>query len=244
MSNILLPKRFGEPLNLGDWPTDGLVLLWRAIEADNAVDESFYRNHGTITGATWMGEFLRFDGVGDWVIMPRKTLLEQSGTFILRLRINTYANGDRVMQEETAGYMAWQIVAGALDVLIYDTAFTTFAGLNTDALWHTYALTWDTTQTTIYKDGLLAQTDATFTGLNAAADNGYTIAASRTQGNPTAMDVSNHILYNRALSASEIRQLFVNPNLLMQQDLTTLWAGSIVAAPGGIPILRRRRECA
>ena len=49
---------------------EGLVCIWRGIEAGNAVDESPYGNHGTITGPTWQGGGLLFDGATDKVTVP------------------------------------------------------------------------------------------------------------------------------------------------------------------------------
>ena len=67
MGNIITPKMFGQQLNLGHWPTDRLIGFWRFIEAGNLVDESFFGNHGTITGATWEGDSLSFNGSSDYV---------------------------------------------------------------------------------------------------------------------------------------------------------------------------------
>ncbi len=242
MGNIVIPKMFGQMLNLGHWSTDGLVFYWRGIEAGNAVDESLYGNHGTITGATWVGDGLSFDGISDYVIMPTKKLFTINGTILVKARINTLLNGRYLLQEETGGYITWDINSGALRVRIFDTAFTDFSAVTSDNLWHTYILTWDTTQTSIYVDGRLAQSDNTFIGLNAAPQEGHTLAADRLQSNRLHCDISRHIIYSRALSAFEIQALTINPNLPMEQ--TPIW--QMLAPPEGIvPIIqahtRRRR---
>ena len=55
----------------GHWSADGLVLFPDFFTGDTGLlhDLSSGDNHGTITGATWQGQGLSFDGVGDFVTL-------------------------------------------------------------------------------------------------------------------------------------------------------------------------------
>jgi len=56
-------------------------------------------------------------------------------------------------------------------------------------------------------------------------------------------DIEYFYMYNRALSATEVEQLYINPYSMFDEDEKTgLWTAA--QTTGGIVILRRRRECA
>jgi len=252
-SQLISTGTFGQLLNLGHWSTDGLVFYWRGIKAGNAVDESLYRNHGTIMGATWTPEGLDFTNATDHIKINDAKGPTTSGTAIWRIREDAFVSGggDFIGKNSNGDYAIYiynSSGANNIRMLGYNTATGLVIDINlaamrsVDGTWQTFAATWESGAFgRLYKNGKLIGEDAVVAGTLRLIDDiwiGGTGAA--------ALDgrMSSCIYYNRALSANEIQQLYINPDLPMQQD--PIWLMYSPAEPSGIvPIIqahnRRRR---
>ncbi len=233
---------FGQQLNLGHWATDSLVFYWRGIEAGNVVDESFNRNHGTITGATWQGEGLFFDGLGD-LFTPANSFSLTQFTFIVRFKTNDISA--TTLAGDSSDDINYMMILNSTTLRFRADIVRNFTipALSVDE-WHTAAYTRDAgNNLRVYWDGIESSTGAISDSVAFSLTTiGKGTTASGEDFDGTMSDVK---IYNRALSESEILDLYINPNLPMQQE--PIWLMYSPAAPpsGIVPIIqahtRRRR---
>ena len=233
-TNLILPKpSFGTPLANNQY-SKGLVVASPFKPGRQLIGYSHGNNHGTITGAVWSSDGLVFGGgTGNHVVFPDKKLLTTNGSIVIRTMVINYGGNDTLLQESESGFITWDVNASAFRIRIFDTAFTTFSSVNTDFEWHTYVLTWDTAHTAIYKDGILLEIDNTFTGLNASAKS-YVLGSTLALIDSYRGTISDYLHYDRALTISEIKALYINLNLPYQKfNLAFFGAFSGAAPPTG-----------
>ncbi len=218
---------FGEQLNLGHWSTDGLVGYWRFIEAGNLVDESLVGNHGTITDATWSGGGLNFiasDKTNLVSIPIDTTLFGSEATVVMWLKvdidppivddwsgigkIDNVASANHYPFTDNNIYLGWlrndRITVGNVGVnkgVPHQLVVSNKPGANN----------WK-----FYQNGVEY--------FNTTGESVVSIVSPINIGGQVAGDkwldgqIFYIAIYNRALSASEIQQLYINPNLPMQQE--------------------------
>ncbi len=239
-SEFVSVKMFGQMLNLGHWSTDGLVFYWRGIEAGNAVDESLYRNDGTITGATWVGDGLSFNGSGDYVSTTDAIPIGQTYTFVWRQRIDS-TSGQR--QPFGLNFSAQFFVDDGITLMkVYDGNFLTCTISDIVGEWTTYAFVGTPTSRALFRNGVanISDNNATF---DYTSSNTLHIGRRKASVSWWNGGISDFKIYNRTLSASEIQQLYINPDLPMQQE--PMWWFKAPAPSGIVPIIqahtRRRR---
>ncbi len=241
---------FGELLNFGHWSTDGLVFYWRGIEAGEVVDESFFRNHGVITGATWVGEGLLFDAIGEGVDIPHNGIFVSSPDITVFMvvkklstsvgftniwginKFGTTASGDlnawtlHLTEGGSDDHFAFTVRIAGSELVI---ASATDLPLN---VWVTIAGVRSGGDMIIYRNGV--QDNISTGNSTAAISDGanYDVHIGRSHTNTLTPDilVATAGFYNRALSASEILDLYINPDLPMQQD--PIWL--LFSPPTGI----------
>ncbi len=219
---------FGQQLNLGHWSTDGLVFLWRGIEAGNAVDESPYHNDGTITGAVWAGGGLSFDGTDDVITMalPATFVADNPVTVIISAK-QTTSDTECLVNIQAAAGDPGQILLCYLNggnrcrtsqASIGSRNQASVTTINTN-VWNQYTLTHPGTNTRgdIYVNGVLANGTPVDVLSNFGA-NEFTIGAGFSATFDFTGDIAYCYVYGRVLSANEIQQLYINPNLPMQQQ--------------------------
>ncbi len=250
---------FGQQLNLGHWSTDGLVFYWRGIEAGNAVDESFHRNHGTLIGSpTWVGQGLDFDGTTQYITLPATTILTPPYTILVWFQLDSLASvqGDACLvcfsNNSISDFVLLRIgtVDDKIDFSVRQEGGITRVATTTNIV---PALTWGMVAAVAHSSS------SRYVYYNAAGK-GSNADAAAPVGLGTALigardlgSIANHLdgqiaqvlFYDRALSISEIQQLYINPDLPMQQE--PIWLMYSPAAPpsGIVPIIqahtRRRR---
>ena len=243
-------KMFGQQLS-GPF-ADGLVGFWRFIEAGNLVDESFGRNHGTITGATWVGQGLDFSAATDEVNFGTDSLnITTTCSFVVDIKIDTFTDFDAVFSRSVFRYpVRGYVTANRRFVVDFGTTGGT-AGIGTGiniipvGIW---------THVVVTANATLGTINIYVNGINKASSSGLPVgtfrfnAESWTIGRPSndvwdALDgqVKGFSIYNRALSASEIQQLYINPDLPIEQEPIWLLRPP-PAAEGGQVILITKAE--
>ncbi len=230
---------FGQMLNLGHWATDGLVFYWRGIEAGEAVDESFLGNDGTITSTSWVGNGLDFDGANSLVNCGAGASLANlwvsGGTLSVRLFAESYGEGDngRILAKSTLSNArnGWALQSRATNSgIAFLIAREADAGISERWLasmslnaWHTIIVTYRIADNVahIYIDGVeVAENHDTDTAIATDDDAALPFCIGNLPNQERTFDgiIADVKLYNRILSASEVLDLYINPDLPMQNQ--------------------------
>ncbi len=198
------------------WSTKGLVGLWQFKPAGKLIDETANKNHGTITGATWAGQGLLFDNASNFVRVEAIPLTK--ATFIVRAKPTAndsmaLAMFQAAVVEDVQFYWSntpqWEI--GKVPRVPMGGSPDVFAHL---------VVTYDGTSQRVYIDGVRKNTqggtidtsgEPIIIGADPDATNGGSL------GNWFGGIIEYVSVYNRALSATEIAELYKNPDLPMQQ---------------------------
>lgn len=198
----------------------GLVGCWIFNEnsGTTANDSSGNNHYGIITGAQWLsgpryGSILSFDASGDYMDV-NGNVWTQSGSLLIRVKIDTSADGQTLLQETAAGYVDCVISTSTddLNIQFYDTAFRLVVvdwDTILQATWVDMLITWDTTALTVYIDGTYYKSTP-FAGLHANAT-GIVFCSDRNHVDEADCNISFAMQYNRALSPSEITSLYNDP---------------------------------
>jgi hypothetical protein len=209
----------------------GLIAYLKMHEGTGitATDSSGNSNTGTLMpGATWtaghLGQAVALDGVGGYVRIAHAPMLDSfpltvsiwfktSTTTGVRGLVNKYVSGSYNGYQiffSNGNLCAWYL--RDLSNYIYDGTGCTMstAGYN-DGLWHQAAFVVDTTGGRLYVDGAQKGSQP-WTGLAGPVSTVQEVELGQypgVLGMPGAVDERR--LYNRALSASEVLQLFTTP---------------------------------
>lgn len=256
MSNIIIPRTFGQPLNFGDPSTDGLVFYWRGIEAVDAIDESLYGNDGTLFGSpTWTGQGLYFDRTTpDYVQVPSNIGITGPPFTVIawfKCDVLPSATGDEYCifshTDKEAVPDWWRCrIDSADDKLQYgarEGAYTATTEVKstiaiTAGKWHQMACVEVADNLRyVYLDaanrGTSTGSDPPLAPATHIFDIGYNEAGSQ---DPFLGQIGEVLVYNRALAQSEIAELKINPDLPMFQE--PAWRGKEVAEVGvNIPVM-------
>ena len=204
--------------------TGGLVAHWAFEEGrGSTVYDWAGNNHGTIHGAKWttgrVGGALSFDGVDDYVDCGNDPLFDITGPITLTAWLKT-SSGSSVWQGiVTKGEVLWKIqkhVSGSGDFECWGLIgaprpgpYLSTVGVNmNDGQWHHIAGTYDGAAMRIYWDGLLNNSFSVSGTINTGS---YPVYIGGVYGKPEygfPGIIDEVAIYNRALSAEEIRQLY------------------------------------
>jgi len=215
--------------------TDGLMAYYPFN--GNANDKSGNNNHGTLmNGASVTGGVLHLDGFDDYVYVPDSDSLDLTTTGTLAALVHRPigakidhvgiiakmigSSGGEVVYElwfETTNVGPSGISGPGIRGAAHDGSLTTSAITQRDirdARWHHLAFTWNAGQGMIYVDGQDV-TEKTEVGGSGAMVSGFDLYMGRYRYTPDdtwyyllgSMDEVR--IYNRALSAQEIRQLVI-----------------------------------
>jgi len=217
---------FGTPLNPFHQLNQGLVGCWAFNEqgGNKAFDLSGNGNHGTLIGATWtpskFGGGLAFDGLNDYV--NRDAVITGTPVTISAwVKTNDLNNERRIVTINDGGTSANVLSilidshTNKLQVQHYDTsgdgAFSTVAmSINT---WHHVVGVFASDSSRIaYLDGVAGNPDTesqnAMTGLDTTDIGTLYWSGGRIQFWSGSIDSVR--IYNRALSATEVKQLYRN----------------------------------
>ncbi|KKK61809.1 hypothetical protein LCGC14_3010640, partial [marine sediment metagenome] len=126
------------------WSTKGLVGLWQFKPAGKLIDETSNKNDGTITGATWVAEGLRFDGTDDKVDIPASTVNGNGGTFSAWVKDTTSSAAQEYFSVVSgANYMYVRSDGTFYEVRAFDGStrhIIDIVAIDTD--WHMHTIVW------------------------------------------------------------------------------------------------------
>ena len=254
MNNIIVPNMAGRQLRTdGHWSVDGLVFFPDfSGDTGNLPDLSPYGNNGVITGAEWAGEGLLFnDGSSQYVEIPKAVVTDYPFTIICWFNSDDAANAQTLVSIADTGSTSVKcrlVAAGnrAGDTLLAQNIgqFAETTTGYTVGKWHqAVGVFVSATDRRVYIDAGSIGTDSgnqTLAGLNVT---GIGRDSDQTPGAYMSGRMRHVFIYNRALSASEIQALYINPELPVAQD--PIWQMYSQAVGGIVPIIqahtRRRR---
>ena len=238
--NTVVKPPFGAQLRYGHWSTRGLVAYYPFTPAGNLVDFSMGRKHGVITGAAWAGDGLAFAADTDEVNLGTSYFgIDQTQQFTLVFSVKFTSFNDDVIFSRSVFNNPWRVMVDTsrlnfgTKTVTTDTDYSPFTGTLTAGRWYIFAYTFNNGIKNLYQDGL-------FVGTNTVA--GALVfdstAHSFTFGQPydniyisERFHLRDLKVYNRTLSAGEIRQLYLNPNLPIATFPWELFAGQGGGAP-------------
>ena len=204
------------------------IAHWKFDEGSGSMAyDSAGSNNGTITGASWFsdpfrGMCLSFDGNRDYVLIGNKDNLEQQAfTLSFWARLNNPSGslqggvakgrilcfGDGTQFSYSLDFSGGTARAGITNTS--DTAFSV-TGPIVDAGWHMWSMTVEGGTLTLYKDGAFVNSTG-YTGTidYAKLHNNFVIGARDNGSCAFNGKIDDVRFYNRALSAGEIGQLYI-----------------------------------
>ncbi len=218
----------------------GLVGFWPFREAGNLVDYSGNKKNGVITGPTWRGQGLIWTGTnGEKVDIP--TAAGSTGdltgqvTFIVRHKPTSATQLGSLIGRDNE--QAWLYMnAGAYRLRINTSADDQNHTVGTGTNLVTLAMTFDDVSGEVawYEDGVQVQLDTGEASNMVSSSNSWIIGEDPRDSSGIPYDglIEYVALYNRALNASEIKDLFIDPWLPIHQSQAVRMAIlSGVAAP-------------
>ena len=239
---LLKPTR-GLRLNKSHTLTRGLVSLWLMNEGsgNKVFDLSGNGNIGTLKVNTHFvpgkyGSALDFDGIsGDYVDFAEKFKFNSNDEFTVSISFNS-AQETGVVQaiigkrRAIAGSWAlWYIGSGGLlyfelngDTVLREQI--SVAGVSANA-WHYVSITYKNTVMKIYVDGVLKDEGA-YTDSGNFDNNLFAIGKSPSSTSYFLGLVDHGMIYNRALSASEIALLYREPFCVFENPIRLDLVGS------------------
>ncbi len=217
--------------------TDGLVGLWSFdgpdVSGTTASDRSGNGNTGTLTNgpvpvAGTLGQGLSFDGVNDWVAVPQSSSINNLNTFTLSLWVypisDTNNNSPRMLSKSetnTAANGAFNLNDEGGNLNLYANRWATTAGdfqLVTTIIplktWTHIAVTYDYGSTSNVPVMYINGTSRAVTVTTAPAGTRGSETEALNIGSNTAAtrafngSIDDVRLYNRALSAQEVADLY------------------------------------
>jgi len=194
--------------------------------ADEVVDSTSNNNNGTAAGnaTTTTGKIGRggtFDGDGDYVDLydTAPDILENLSEFAISAWVKSsqsdISNESNVIQQDFIIIFRKQASTEKFIFSIWNDSETqsgyavssTYADIN----WHYLVAMYNNAQITLYVDGVLDSTPQAFTGLT-NSNNARPFISNDTVNQAWDGQIDNVMIYNRALSADEIKFQYYNQN--------------------------------
>ncbi len=233
-------------------PASGLVGWWRFDEGTGttAYDVSGNANNGTLAGATlpaWsagtLGNALKFDGVNATINLSNSnSFTNMSSSFSISHWVNTTSSIGQMYTVSNAGSgngYRFGLTGGLIAFLVGNGSYTeTTCGSKTvnDGTWHMITGVYNlsgTNQFNCYIDGVLAGTVSLPSNYV-----GYSAAAPGIGKPPCCQPFTGYLddvrIYSRALSESEIAQLYSAPVYTRYFYVSDAWRSGTVVATSGV----------
>ena len=221
----------GQQINWGHSPVNGLVGCWMMNEGTGNLvnDLSGNGNTGILVADTHFvpgkfGSALGFNGTSDYINLGSNVSLRpESMSYVIWLKLNDHADfgglisGD-INNAYTYGFNALITNAEAINFYTRTGGSTNYFNAAVPALtvglWTQITLTYDGITKSAYKNGILIGTNASATGpLEWGAISNIWIGKSllSTAGKYFSGQIDHAMIYNRALTAYEVQQLYSEP---------------------------------
>ena len=230
-------------------------------------------NTGTFAGdPQWVpgkfGSALDFDGTGDCVLLGDDFTSSDDFTIIIWCKMGAVSGSFDYLLDNSNGSVGFILRApnwaNDIDFFSYKTgptAVNTNVSFDLTDTWHQLAITRTNVEQRIYRDAVLAATDATGAAL-VTTTTPLVLGGEYDCDNAAEGQIDHLMIYNRALSASEIAEQYARPfGMIKKDDVALLEAGipavGVVPTPyyyrGFIPLplifltiycYKRRRKCA
>lgn len=231
---ILKPKLITK-IEPGHWASKGLVGSWIFNEGggDLAFDSSGNGNHGTLVADTHSvpgrdGPVLDFDGSGDQISLANSSSLnfgaDTDFTFIAMIKTTVLSNKYIISSGKGTGGIGWWAVWIDNNVVVAfiddGSNIVLTAGTITvdDSVWHHVAVSYNRDGLcSIYVDGVFDNGGSIVT-VGDIDNNEIYLIGNRTT-HYLAGQISHVLIYNRALSASEISSLYLDPYQMFKRNL-------------------------
>ena len=244
----LIKPRLGVRINNGHLLAKGLVGCWIMNEgAGNTVaDLSGNRNTGTLVGDTHFvpgkfGPCLDFEGDGDYVTLGLgfNLIANQPGLPVSAwVKPNTTppaASIDFVTKRSSTVFLLCWATNQNVAFEVYNASTESAIGYYTDGIadtnWHHVVGVYNGTNVKVYVDTIAGGTVGNLTG------NTRTVTGTTRISGPTTASFNGSIddvmIYDRALSASEIAQLYREPFGMFERDESILWQPGAGEPPTG-----------
>ncbi len=205
-------------------PGSGLVSYWKLDEGTGSSisDSSGYGNGGTVTGSPlWStghsGTALELSGSTQYASVPYNALYDfnQSGGFTVSawIKLTSGVSSLRFVLTQGYGERGWYLAIdenNKLKAAYNSPSYGTLSGssaLSSD-VWHHVALSYAPSAIKLYVDGQAIATDSTTTQMPAINTAGPFLIGNR-WSNGFAGSIDEVRVYNRALSLSEVGEIFV-----------------------------------
>ncbi len=201
---------------IGWWTFDG-----KDMTGGRVFDRGSLGKTGTVSGiasSTFytlgkIGQAGNFDGVDDYVTLGTNTYVNAdiaSGTFATWFKLDSFpANNTTFSLFDIEGYLGGQIYGASGAAFIRTRIVTSSTGSTQLALnrWYHYAQTWDGTTAIGYLDGVADTSQSIGSPTPSSQTRISAIGATFTPNSFFAGSMDDVRLYNRALSADEVRLL-------------------------------------
>jgi len=236
----------GTPINFAHPLAKGLVGCWLMNEGAGGkiYDVSGNSHDGTLQGGPlWVpgrtGPALSFDGVDDYVNTVALTDLI-TNDFTISLWVNARdLSGDRVLYSaDTGGTNRFYLLSSATGSGYLKIGLSgwneEWANSISFGVWEHYVITLDGTAGYIYRAG--SEMDSNSSVVVDIPSTNLFIGAHSTPSNFFGGSIDDIRTYNRALSAQEVQQLYINPYAMFEQY--PVWRDYAAAGGLSIPVAR------
>jgi len=210
-----------------------LILYMNEGSGTTVYDRSGWNNHGTIYNATWTKVWrdwlLSFDGVDDYVRVANSASLNLTSALTVSLWFKT-----SVVHDGALVWKAQSTYLPAYGVAYFGSSYGEIIGrivdVNgnchvvefpwvADGVWHNLVMTYDGTTQKLYLDGVLKSSNS-WTGTVITTNYDVLIGDRETYHSYFNGLIGEVRIYNRALSADEVKRAFYHEPIL---DGLVLW---------------------
>lgn len=243
----------GTPLDRGHPLSRGLVGCWLVNDNPPVLgilhDVSENGNHGTLVADTHIvpgkfGSCLSFDGTGDYIqLSSLRNCTGQEWTFSLWVNFSNILTDLIILSSEATGG-ADEIIqlfmsSATGSIRCYnDFNLATVGPVVTTGIWYhvAFSFSYSRQKAILFVDGKIVATDTSFTnpgsiiGLFRIGSYAHSSASKCHNG-----QIDDVMIYNRALSASEVQQLYIDPFQMFYRPRIEIF--SAVTPAGGVGIM-------
>lgn len=243
----------GAQLNRGHPLAQGLIRAWFALSGGGLVVSDHAVRDGTTVNVpgSWSweaspdGPALSSTGAdGSYLSGTLVPVLSRGLTFVARVRLDTAENLGRVMTFSTAnpvnlGYHSANASAGDFRFYVTTSGGTVTAlgsGSAQIGVWTTWAGTWDGADpgtVRLYKNGVELASGSTTGTLNAVPSGVHILGRSGAATDSIDAALAFALVYDRGLTAAEIKALTTDPYVLLAPSSVYAWAPVAAAGIGG-----------